>query len=417
MSKKKMGKKLPKAASIGRGVDLLNDPTLNKGTAFTEEEREKLGLRGLLPPHVHTQAEQVARVMENFNRKPNSLEKYIHMTALQERNETLFYRVMLDHIVEMMPIVYTPTVGQACQEYGHIFRRPQGLFISAADKGRVAEVLRNWPYDDVRIIVVTDGERILGLGDQGANGMGIPVGKLSLYTGCAGVHPAQCMPVMLDVGTENERLLSDPLYIGIRQRRLRGEAYDALVDEFMTAAAEMFPGVLIQFEDFANINAFRLLAKYRDKLCTFNDDIQGTGGVALAGLYSALRITGGKLTEQTILFQGAGEAAVGMADLMAAAMVDEGLDPEAARGRLWLVDSQGLVIRGRSDLATHKRPYAHDHAPLPNLLAAIEAIKPTAIIGVSAQPGRFDQPVLAAMARLNKRPIIFPLSNPTSKAE
>lgn len=399
------------------GVDLLHDPALNKGTAFTEEEREALGLRGLLPPYVSTQEEQVLRVMGNFRRKPDNLEKYIHMMALQGRNVTLFYRVVLDHIEEMMPIIYTPTVGQACQEYGHIFRRPRGMFISAADRGRMVEVLRNWPNQDVRIIVVTDGERVLGLGDLGASGMGIPVGKLALYTACAGVDPSLCLPVTLDVGTENERLLHDPLYIGIRQRRLRGRAYDEFVDEFMTAVQEVFPEVLVQFEDFANVNAFRLLDKYRERQCTFNDDIQGTGAVALAGLYSALRIRGGRLSEQTVLFLGAGEAAIGIADLIVAAMVSEGLSEEDARSRCWLVDSRGLVVRSRTDLAIHKLPYAHDHVSLPDLLAAIEALHPTAIIGASGQPGTFTQPVLVAMARLNDRPIVFALSNPTSKAE
>jgi len=399
------------------GVELLHDPALNKGTAFTKEERDALGLEGLLPPHIHTQEEQVQRVMENFHRKPNDLERYIHMMALQGRNETLFYRVVLDYIEEMMPIIYTPTVGQACQEYGHIFRRPRGMFISTADQGRMAEVLRNWTGQDVRIIVVTDGERILGLGDLGANGMGIPVGKLGLYTACAGVHPSQCLPITLDVGTDNESMLQDPLYIGVRQRRLRGEAYDEFVDEFMTAAQEVFPDVLIQFEDFANVNAFRLLARYRDKVCTFNDDIQGTGAVALAGLYSALRIRGGKLSEQKVLFMGAGEAAVGIANLIVAAMVGEGLSEEEARGRCWLIDSGGLVVKSRSGLAPHKLPFAHDHATLPDLLTAVEGLRPTAIIGVSGQHGAFTQPVLEAMARLNDRPIIFALSNPTSKAE
>ena len=399
------------------GVELLHDPALNKGTAFTKEEREALGLQGLLPPYVFTQEEQVQRVMENFDRKPNTLEKYIHLMALQGRNETLFYRVVLDHIEEMMPIIYTPTVGLACQEYGHIFRRPRGMFVSAADQGRIAEVLRNWPRQDVRIIVVTDGERILGLGDLGANGMGIPVGKLGLYTACAGVHPAQCLPITLDVGTDNERLLDDPLYIGIRQRRLRGEAYDQFVEEFMAAVREVFPEALVQFEDFANVNAFRLLEQYRERHCTFNDDIQGTGAVALAGLYSALRITGGHLSEQTVLFLGAGEAAIGIANLIVAAMVGEGLLEEEARNRCWLVDSRGLVVKGRDRLAGHKLPYAHDHEPLPDLLAAIEALHPTAIIGVSGQFGAFTQPALEAMARLNDRPIVFALSNPTSKAE
>jgi malate dehydrogenase (oxaloacetate-decarboxylating)(NADP+) len=399
------------------GIELLHDPVLNKGTAFSDEERDALGLRGLLPPHVHTPEEQVIRVMENFRREPTNLEKYIQMIALQDRNETLFYRVVMEHIEEMMPIIYTPTVGQGCQEYGHIFRRPRGMYISAADKGRVAQVLRNWPCGDVRIIVVTDGERILGLGDLGVFGMGIPVGKLALYTACAGVHPSLCLPVTLDVGTDNERLLEDLLYFGLRQRRLRSQAYDELVDEFMTAVQEVYPNVLVQFEDFANRNAFRLLEKYRDRQCTFNDDIQGTGAVALAGLYSALRITGGALAGQTVLFQGAGEAAIGIANLIVAAMVGEGLSTEEARRRCWLVDSGGLVVKSREGLAAHKLPFAHEHAPLPDLQAAVQALRPTAVIGVSGQPGTFSQPVLEAMARLNDRPIIFALSNPTSKAE
>jgi malate dehydrogenase (oxaloacetate-decarboxylating)(NADP+) len=407
------------APNIGcqTGIELLHNPALNKGTAFTAEERDALGLRGLLPPHIHTIDEQVTRVMENFYCKPNALEKYIHMIALLDRNETLFYRVVVDHVEEMMPIIYTPTVGQGCQEYGRIFRRPRGMYISANDRGRVAEVLRNWPCSDVRVIVVTDGERILGLGDLGADGMGIPVGKLALYTACAGVHPSVCLPVTLDVGTDNQNLLDNPLYIGIRQKRLRGQAYDDLVEEFMVATQEVFPNVLVQFEDFANINAFRLLTKYRDRLCTFNDDIQGTGGVALAGIYSALRITGGKLPEQRILFMGAGEAAVGIADLIVSAMVAEGLTEEEARGQLWLFDSSGLLVSGRAKIAPHKVPYAHDHAPVADFLGAVEAIKPTALIGVSGQAGTFTQSVLERMAQLNDRPIIFALSNPTSKAE
>ncbi|MBN1658184.1 MAG: NAD-dependent malic enzyme [Anaerolineae bacterium] len=407
------------APNIGcqTGTELLHNPALNKGTAFTAEERDALGLRGLLPPHIHTIEEQVTRVMENFYAKPNALEKYIHMIALLDRNETLFYRVVVDHVEEMMPIIYTPTVGQGCQEYGRIFRRPRGIYISAHDRGRVAEVLRNWPCSDVRVIVVTDGERILGLGDLGADGMGIPVGKLALYTACAGVHPSVCLPVTLDVGTDNEKLLDNPLYIGIRQKRLRGAAYDDLVEEFMVATQEVFPNVLVQFEDFANINAFRLLTKYRDRLCTFNDDIQGTGGVALAGIYSALRITGGKLPEQRILFMGAGEAATGIADLIVSAMVAEGLTEEEARGRLWLFDSSGLVVSGRDKIAPHKVPYAHEHAPVADFLGAVNAIKPTGLIGVSGQAGTFTQSVLARMAQLNDRPIIFALSNPTSKAE
>jgi malate dehydrogenase (oxaloacetate-decarboxylating)(NADP+) len=398
-------------------VALLRDPALNKGTAFTEEERDALGLRGLLPPRVHSQEEQIARVLANLRRKPSDLEKYIFLASLQERNETLFYRVLVDHIEEMMPLVYTPTVGQACVQYGYIFRRPRGLYVSAADRGRVASLLRNWPRAGVRCIVVTDGERILGLGDLGAEGMGIPVGKLALYTACAGVHPSLCLPVTLDVGTDNDALRAGPFYLGLRQRRLRGAPYDGLVEEFVAGVQDVFPGALIQFEDFANVNAFRLLEKYRHRVCAFNDDVQGTAAVALAGLYSALRLTGGRLEEQTILFLGAGGAGTGIADIIVAALRDSGLSAEAARRRCWFVDSRGLVVRSRSDLAAHKLPYAQDHPVVPDLLSAVEALRPTALLGVSGQPGSFTRPVLEVMARYNARPIVFALSNPTSKSE
>jgi malate dehydrogenase (oxaloacetate-decarboxylating)(NADP+) len=405
------------SVSLPSGMGLLQDPALNKGTAFTESERDALHLRGLLPPRVFSQDEQLGRVLENFRRKPTSLEKYIDLTALHDRNEALFLRLLIDHPDEMLPIVYTPTVGLACQQYGHIFQRPRGIFISARDRGRVAEVLANWPRRDVAIIVVTDGERILGLGDLGANGMGIPVGKLSLYAACAGVHPNLCLPVMLDVGTDNAELRKDPLYLGLQEPRLRGGDYDALVEEFVTAARELFPAVVIQFEDFANHHAFRLLEKYRNRIPTFNDDIQGTAAVTLAGIFSALRITGQPLVEQTILFQGAGEAATGIANLTVAAMVAQGLAREAARLRCWLVDSKGLVVASRTDLADHKRPFAHEHAPIGDLLGAVKALKPTAILGVAAVGGAFTEAVLREMARLNERPIVFGLSNPTLKAE
>jgi len=404
------------APDLPRGVALLRDPALNKGTAFTEHERDALGLRGLLPPHVLSQDEQVQRVLENLRRLPDDLDKHVALNALHDRNETLFFRVVCDNIDEMQPLIYTPTVGLACQKYGHIFQRPRGLFIGSNDRGRIAGVLRNWPYR-AGIIVVSDGERILGLGDLGANGMGIPVGKLSLYAACAGVHPNLCLPVMLDVGTNNAELLKDRYYVGLRQRRVRGAAYDELVEEFINAAHEVFPGVVIQFEDFANHNAFRLLHKYRDRICTFNDDIQGTAAVALAGIFSALRITGGKLTDQRILFLGAGEAATGIADLVVSAMVAQGLDEKTARRRCWLVDSRGLVVNNRTDLAEHKLPYAHDHAPIGDFLAAVKTLKPTAIIGVAAVGGAFTKEVLEEMARINELPVVFALSNPTSKAE
>ena len=402
---------------LPKGIALLQDPALNKGTAFTEAERDALHLRGLLPPHVSSQEQQLVRVLENFRRKSSDLEKYINLRALHDRNESLFFRLLMDHPDEMTPIVYTPTVGLACQRYTHIFQRPHGIFVSVADRGRVADVLANWPRRDVAIIVVSDGERILGLGDLGANGMGIPVGKLSLYTACAGVSPDTCLPVLLDVGTNNSELLDDPLYIGLHQPRVRGEEYDALVEEFVVAASKLYPGVVIQFEDFATNNAFRLLKKYRDRIPTFNDDIQGTAAVVLAGLLSALRVTGGTLGGQTLLFQGAGEAATGIADLVVEAMVGNGMDEAQARGRCWLFDSHGLVVKTRTDLAAHKQPYAHDHAPEGSLLEAIKALRPTAIIGVAAVGGAFTEEVLRSMTEFNKRPIVFALSNPTSKSE
>ena len=408
---------IPVPAWFPRGLMLLHEPSLNKGTAFTEAERDLLGLHGLLPPHVCSQDEQVARVLENFHRLPSALEKYIFMTALHDRNEALFFRVVADNPDEMMPIIYTPTVGLACQKFGHIFQRPRGIFVTANDRGQMKNVLSNWPRRDVAMIVITDGERILGLGDLGSNGMGIPVGKLSLYTACAGLVPTQCLPVTLDVGTNNHELRDDPLYLGLPQPRLTGAAYDELVDEFITAARELFPGVVIQFEDFANHNAFRLLAKYRDRICTFNDDIQGTAAVALAGLISALRVTGGALAEQRLLFMGAGEAATGIAELTAAAMVEGGADAEQARRNCWLFDSKGLVVAGRGELAAHKRPFAHAHAQQPDFIGAIRATKPTAIIGVAATAGTFTREVIEEMSRLNVRPIVFSLSNPTSKSE
>ena len=400
-----------------KGVALLRDPTLNKGTAFTDTERDALGIRGLLPPHVCSQAEQADRVLANFRAKPTDLDKYVNLSALHDRNEALFFRIVIDHPDEMLPIIYTPTVGLACQQFGHIFQRPRGLFISANDRGRVESILRNWPYRDVAMIVVSDGERILGLGDLGANGMGIPVGKLALYTACAGIHPNRCLPVILDMGTNNEALLRDPLYIGLQQKKVRGAAYDELIEEFIAGTQRVFPGVVVQFEDFANQNAFRLLERYRERICTFNDDIQGTAAVALAGIISALRVTRGKLSDQKVLFMGAGEAATGIADLTAAAMVAEGMNAADARKRCWLVDSKGLVVKSRTELGAHKLPFAHEHAPIADFLTAVKALAPTAIIGVAAVGGAFTQAVVEEMARINARPIVFALSNPTSKSE
>ncbi len=398
------------------GISLLRDPLLNKGTAFTEQERDALGLRGLLPAHVQSMEMQAARVLTNLRSLPNDLEKYVALNALHDRNEALFFRVVIDNIDEIQPLIYTPTVGLACQRFGQVFQRPRGLFIGANDRGRIAELMRNWPYE-AKLIVATDGERILGLVDLGANGMGIPVGKLSLYSACAGIHPGLCLPIMLDVGTNNEELLNDPYYIGVRQKRLSGAAYDELIEEFMEAAHAAFPEALIQFEDFASQTAVRLLGKYRDRFCTFNDDIQGTAAVALAGILSALRVAGGKLKEQTLLFFGAGQAATGIADLVVSAMMAEGLTEAEALERLAFFDVNGLVVQGRDDLASHTLRYARKHAPVHDFVDAIRTLKPTAIIGAAGVGGAFTRDVLGAMAELNTRPIIFALSNPTSKAE
>ena len=399
------------------GAPLLLDPRWNKGTAWSERERDRLRLRGLLPPRVLDIEAQQERVLQNFHAKSSPLEQYIYLIGLQDRNEVLFYRTLVNHLAQMMPVIYTPTVGEACRSFGHVFRRARGLYISLEDQGRIGEILRNWPEGDVRVAVVTDGERILGIGDQGANGMGIPIGKLSLYTACAGIHPGWCLPVMLDVGTENEELRNDPLYLGTLQPRVRGEPYLALVDEFMEAMASTFPGCLVQFEDFATENALGLLARYRDRYCTFNDDVQGTAAVALAGLLSATRITGIPFADQRILFLGAGSAATGIADLCVAALVRHGLAEPQARQRCWFMDSKGLVVASRRDLQPHKRPYAHDHPPVSGLEPAVRALRPTALLGLSTQRGAFDAAVLGAMADVNQRPVVFALSNPTSKSE
>lgn len=399
------------------GIDLLHDPLLNKGTGFSEAERDELHLRGLLPPRVFSLAEQQQRIMENFEGKASDLERYIFLVALQDRNETLFYRTLIDHIERMLPIIYTPTVGEACRQFGHIYRRPRGLYISAKDRGRVEQLLRNWPIPDVRIVVVTDGERILGLGDLGAYGMGIPIGKLSLYTACAGIHPRHCLPIMLDVGTNNEELLADPLYIGVQQHRLRGAEYEVLVEEFVIATQAVFPAALIQFEDFATANALSLLRRYRDRVCAFNDDIQGTAAVVAAALLSATRVTGVPFTGQRLVFLGAGAAATGIADLAVSIMIEEGLTAEEARRRCWLVDSHGLVVSDDPALPPFKRAYAQAVPKQPDLLSTIREVRPTAIIGVSGHAGGFSPEVLRAMAEFNARPVVLALSNPTSHSE
>lgn len=402
--------------SSTRGRELLKDPARTKSTAFTRKERDELGLRGLIPYAVSTLESQTERVLENLRRKENDIEKYIFLMSLHDRNERLFHHVAVENIDEILPLIYTPTVGQACREFAHIFRRPRGFYITPEDKGQIRAMFDNWPEDDVRVIVVTDGQRVLGLGDLGANGMGIPIGKLALYTACAGIHPRQCMPIMLDVGTNNAALREDPLYLGYPHERLTGEAYGELVDEFVAAATDKFPDVLIQFEDFLTPNAYGLLNRYRDDVLCFNDDIQGTAAVSLAGVYASARATKKNFKDLRIMFLGAGSAATGIGDLMAYALEAEGVAPEEARRRLWFVDINGLVVAGRDDLAPHNLPYAHDH-PQASFLGALDEIKPDVLIGATGAPGTFNEAVIKKMAEINETPVIFALSNPTSRAE
>jgi len=413
----------PPSASPAKmtGMDNLKDPRLTKGMAATIEERQLLGIHGLLPARVKTQAEQVSHCLRNIRRLENPLDQYIYMMDLLERNERLFYKLLSENTEELMPVVYTPTVGEACQKYGYIYRKPQGLFITIKDKGHVIDVLRNWPRRDVKAICVTDGERILGLGDLGAQGMGIPVGKLALYTALADIPPYQTLPIVLDVGTNRDELRESEDYIGLRQKRATGPEYDEFIDEFMQAVVTLYgQDTLIQFEDFGKNNAFRLLEKYREKYCTFNDDIQGTASVALAGILAALKASGRHLTDHTFLFQGAGQAAVGIALLIAMAMEKrEGIPREEALKHIWLRDSKGLVVKNRPEggISEPKEPFAHEHAPVSDLMEIIKDIKPTCIIGAAAIPNVFTPEVIKEMATINERPIIFALSNPTSQAE
>lgn len=400
-----------------RGLALLHNARFNKGTAFTQAERDALGLAGLIPDQTQDISVQIARVQSELDAIPEDLQKYLFLSDLQNRNQTLYYAVLMSDPARFMPLVYTPTVGEACQKFDHFYRNPLGLYLPITAKGRVRELMRNWPEKDVRFIVVTDGERILGLGDLGVGGMGIPIGKLALYTACAGVPPDLTLPVTLDVGTNNQSLQEDPLYLGLRHERIRGPEYYAFVDEFVSAVQDLYPKCCIQWEDFANFNAYAILNRYRDKVCTYNDDIQGTAAVALAGLYGGVRISGQKFSEQKVLFLGGGAAATGIAELISEAMALEGLTIEQARGRNWLYDVNGLVTAARTDLTDFQKPFAHEHPAVASFVAAIEAIKPTAIIGVSTVPKLFNRAVIEAMSRINARPIIFPYSNPTSRSE
>ncbi|KAL0558432.1 hypothetical protein IC582_003004 [Cucumis melo] len=410
----------PWTFSVASGYSLLRDPHHNKGLAFTEKERDAHYLRGLLPPAIVTQQLQEKKLMQNIRQYQLPLQKFIAMMELQERNERLFYKLLIDNVEELLPVVYTPTVGEACQKYGSIFRRPQGLYISLKEKGKILEVLKNWPQRSIQVIVVTDGERILGLGDLGCQGMGIPVGKLSLYTALGGVRPSACLPITIDVGTNNEKLLNDEFYIGLKQRRATGEEYYELLDEFMTAVKQNYgEKVLIQFEDFANHNAFELLAKYRTTHLVFNDDIQGTAAVVLAGAVSALKLIGGTLADHTFLFLGAGEAGTGIAELIALEISKQTKAPvEETRKKIWLVDSKGLIVHSRKDSLQHfKQPWAHEHEPVKDLLSAVKAIKPTVLIGSSGVGRTFTKEVIEAVSSINEKPLIMALSNPTSQSE
>jgi malate dehydrogenase (oxaloacetate-decarboxylating)(NADP+) len=400
-----------------RGYELLRDASLNKGTAFTGAERRALGLEGLLPPVPTTLELQVTRLEAELAAVDDDLQKHLLLSGLHARNETLFYALVMSDVARFMPLVYTPTIGEVSRKFNQFFRETRGVYLPISARGRLRELLGNWPYEDVRFIVATDGERVLGLGDLGVGGMGIAIGKLRLYTACAGVPPQRCLPVMLDVGANNRELLEDPLYLGLRHPRVRGDDYAAFIDEFVQAVRSLHPKACIQWEDFANINAVPILRRYRDEVCTFNDDIQGTAAVALAGIHGALRITGQRLIDQRFLFLGAGSAATGIAELISQAMAADGLDITEARARNGLFDVSGLVVASRPDLPDFQRPFALDRAPLSRFVDAVNLHRPTTIIGVSTVPNLFDRPVIEAMARINERPIIFAYSNPTSHSE
>ncbi|WP_158807864.1 NAD-dependent malic enzyme [Beijerinckia sp. L45] len=409
------------------GYQLLTDPALNKGTAFTEAERDVFDLHGLLPPTIGTLNEQVARRLQALRGFETDIERYAFLRDLQDTNATLFFALLVQNIEELLPIVYTPTVGAGCQQFSRLFRKPRGLFLSFSHRDRIERILAHPRFDDVAVIVVTDGERILGLGDQGAGGMGIPIGKLALYTGCGGIHPSTTLPIVLDVGTDNPDCLADPLYVGWRHERVRGKEYDDFVEAFVAAVVKRWPHVLLQWEDFAKNNATRFLDRYRDRLCTFNDDVQGTAAVATGTLLAAITVTGAPLTEQRIAVMGAGSAGCGIAGLILQAMVEAGLARDEAVKRFFLVDRDGLLVEGMNDIASFQQPFLQsesategwtlDHPDKVALLDVVRNARPTVLIGVSGQPGAFSEPIVRAMAEINERPIIFPLSNPTSRAE
>jgi len=403
------------------GLDFIRNPKLYRGLGFTIEERQSLGIHGLLPPRVRSLKEQTDNCLRSVRNLTKPLNKYDYLLELKDRNERLFFKLLIENIEELMPIVYTPTVGDACHSYGFSFRKPQGLFITLHDKGHIYEVLKNWPENNVSAIVVTDGERILGLGDLGINGMAIPVGKLALYTALAGIQPSQCLPITLDVGTNNEAFLNDIDYVGIKRKRVNGVEYDEFMDEFMQAVVKRYgQDTLIQFEDIGNHNAFRLLEKYRNSYCTFNDDIQGTAAVAVAGILTAVEAVNKRLSENTYLFQGAGEANIGIAHLLAKAMCKrEGISEQEARSRLWMIDSKGLIISGREGVTKEKVPFAHSFRgyEAKEFEGIVRELKPSVLIGAASVPGSFTDAIIKEMARNNDHPIIFALSNPTSQAE
>jgi malate dehydrogenase (oxaloacetate-decarboxylating)(NADP+) len=400
-----------------KGVELLRDPSLNKSTAYTEQEKEALDLVGLVPDVTETEDLQLRRVLMQLGHKNTDLDRYIYLTNLLDHDETLFYRTVMSDPARFLPIVYDPTIGEACLKFGHIYRQPRGMYLSITRRGKVKQVLKNWPQKDVRFICVTDGGRILGLGDLGANGAGIPIGKLQLYTACAGVPPQYLLPMYLDAGTNNEQYLHDPLYLGMRKTRPPTAELYSFVDEFVDAVQEVFPKCCIHFEDWTGTDAVHLLQRYRDRYCVYNDDVQGTAGITLAGMINACKIKGTKLKDETFLFLGAGSAGIGLADLLCSALVQQGLTLEEARSKVYLFDINGLIESSRRDLVDFQRPYAHPNVPTKDFVAAIESIKPTTIIGVSTVGGAFTQEVIQAMSRINKRPVILALSNPTDRAE